>query len=56
MCEAIGHPVVRLVRTSIGPLHDQRLPPGEWRALRAPEVHALYRAASGSSSAAAGPG
>ena len=49
MCEAIGHPVVRLVRTAIGTLRDPRLPPGEWRVLAAPEVHALYRAATGSS-------
>ena len=28
MCEAVGHPVVRLVRTRIGPLTDRRLPAG----------------------------
>ena len=33
MCEAIGHPVTRLVRTRIGPLSDARLAPGEWRPL-----------------------
>ena len=31
MCEAVGHPVRRLVRVRIGPLADRRLPPGEWR-------------------------
>ena len=48
MCEAVGHPVVRLVRTRIGPLRDQQLAPGEWRALSVDEVRALERAASGS--------
>jgi 23S rRNA pseudouridine2605 synthase len=47
MCEAIGHPVTRLVRTRIGPISDARLAPGEWRALRADEVRALYAAAVG---------
>ena len=28
MCEAVGHPVRRLVRTRIGPLADRRLAPG----------------------------
>jgi 23S rRNA pseudouridine2605 synthase len=31
MCDAIGHPVVRLVRTRIGPLRDPSLRPGTWR-------------------------
>ena len=35
MCDAVGHPVRRLVRTRIGPLHDRRLAPGEWRPLSA---------------------
>ncbi|MGH9138127.1 MAG: pseudouridine synthase [Acidimicrobiales bacterium] len=43
MCEAIGHPVVRLVRVRIGPITDTRLGPGEWRALTQPEVRALER-------------
>jgi 23S rRNA pseudouridine2605 synthase len=46
MCEAIGHPVRRLVRTRIGPIVDRGLPPGEWRELAADEVRALERAAS----------
>ena len=45
MCEAIGHPVLRLVRTRIGPLADRSLPPGEWRELTVDEVRALERAA-----------
>ena len=44
MCEAIGHPVRRLVRVRIGPLADRRLPPGEWRPLTQAEVRALERA------------
>jgi 23S rRNA pseudouridine2605 synthase len=47
MCEVIGHPVTRLVRTRIGPISDTRLAPGEWRTLRADEVRALYAAAVG---------
>lgn len=31
MCEAVGYPVRRLVRTRIGPLVDRSLKPGEWR-------------------------
>jgi 23S rRNA pseudouridine2605 synthase len=45
MCEAIGHPVQRLVRTRIGPLSDRRLAPGAWRPLTSDEVRALERAA-----------
>lgn len=41
MCEAIGHPVQRLVRTRIGPLVDPKLKPGEWRELSRDEVRAL---------------
>jgi 23S rRNA pseudouridine2605 synthase len=44
MCEAVGHPVVRLVRTRIGPLAERRLQPGEWRPLTTDEVRALERA------------
>jgi len=47
MCEAVGHPVRRLVRTRIGPLSDPRLPPGKWRLLTPEEVRALARAAAG---------
>ncbi len=48
MCAAVGHPVVRLVRTRIGPLVDRRLPPGQWRLLTPEEVRALEQAAADS--------
>jgi 23S rRNA pseudouridine2605 synthase len=44
MCEAIGHPVQRLVRTRIGPLADRKLKPGTWRPLTNDELRALERA------------
>lgn len=44
MFDAIGHPVIRLVRTRIGPVADRGLAPGEWRALQPSEVRALYEA------------
>jgi 23S rRNA pseudouridine2605 synthase len=47
MCEAVGHPVSRLVRTRIGPLADRRLRPGRWRELSIDEVRELARAAVG---------
>ena len=47
MCEAVGHPVVRLVRTRIGTLRDPELSPGEWRDLTLDELRALEREASG---------
>jgi len=46
MCEAVGHPVRRLVRTRIGPLRDPQLGPGSWRELTRDEVRSLERAAS----------
>ncbi len=49
MCEAVGHPVLRLVRTRIGPLRDQQLAPGRWRLLSPAEVRALAAAAGDSS-------
>jgi 23S rRNA pseudouridine2605 synthase len=45
MCEAVGHPVTRLVRTRIGPLRDTTLAPGRWRAIAPDEVRALAKAA-----------
>ena len=45
MCEAVGHPVRRLVRTRFGPIADRRLAPGSWRPLTLSEVRALYTAA-----------
>ena len=44
MCEAVGHPVLRLVRTRIGTLTDASLAPGDWRPLTQDEVRALERA------------
>jgi len=41
MCEAVGHPVLRLVRTRVGPLVDRRLKPGHWRPLSAVEIQRL---------------
>lgn len=46
MMDAIGHPVLNLHRTSIGPLHDPALAVGEWRHLTDAEVSALYAAAA----------
>lgn len=46
MCEAVGHPVRRLVRTRIGPLRDPHLAPGSWRVLTQRELRDLERAAS----------
>lgn len=46
MCEAIGHPVTRLVRSRIGPLADRRLKPGAWRSLTPDELRSLERAAA----------
>ena len=45
MCEAVGHPVVRLVRTRIGPLADPSLSPGSYRPLTFDEVRGLAAAA-----------
>ena len=41
MCEEVGHPVLRLVRSRIGPLTDRSLRPGHWRNLSPGEVRAL---------------
>jgi pseudouridine synthase len=41
MFEAIGHKVLRLVRTAIGPLSDQTLKPGESRKLTIDEINRL---------------
>jgi 23S rRNA pseudouridine2605 synthase len=47
MCEAVGHPVTRLVRVRIGPLRDATLRPGEWRELTLEEVRSLAEAVAG---------
>ncbi len=48
MCDAVGHPVRRLVRTRIGPISDPHLRPGAWRLLDIDEVRSLTASASGS--------
>lgn len=55
MCEAIGHPVTRLVRTRIGPLSDNSLEPGEWREVTGPELRSLETAAAESAQRAESP-
>lgn len=45
MCEAIGHPALRLVRIRIGPLELRKLPSGEVRTLSFTEINAIKRAA-----------
>ena len=45
MCEAVGHPVLRLVRTRIGSISVGRLRPGEWRELSTAELRGLERSA-----------
>jgi 23S rRNA pseudouridine2605 synthase len=46
MCEAIGHPVRRLVRIRIGPITDRRLALGAWRELTPVEVRGLAEVAA----------
>jgi 23S rRNA pseudouridine2605 synthase len=41
MCDAVGHPVVRLRRVRIGPIVDPHIRPGEFRDLSQAEVAAL---------------
>ena len=52
MCEAVGHPVVRLVRTRIGPLSDPDLRPGSWRLLTQAEVRSLSEASAANNQSA----
>lgn len=47
MCDAVGHPVTRLVRTRIGPISDASLPPGSWRELDVSELRALGHVGGG---------
>lgn len=44
MCEAIGHPVLKLVRIRIGEFELGNLPPGKFRRLHAPDLKKLTRA------------
>lgn len=45
MLEAVGHPVLALVRTRVGPIHLGQQRPGTARVLSAGELRALYTAA-----------
>lgn len=45
MCDAIGHPVVRLRRVRIGPITDEHIRPGEFRDLTAHEIALLRKGA-----------
>ncbi len=44
MCQAVGHPVLRLHRERFGPLTLRDLPPGAWRHLTPDEVASLRKA------------
>jgi len=46
MCAAVGHPVVRLIRTRIGSVELGSLPVGQWRALTPNELAQLKQGAS----------
>ncbi len=46
MCETVGYPVQRLIRTRIGPLADRSLAPGRWRTLNTTETRQLEQAAA----------
>ena len=48
MCDAVGHPVRRLVRTRIGPLSDRTLQPGEWREWTIDERNSMIEAVASS--------
>ena len=41
MCEAIGHPVLKLIRVAVGPLRLGSLPRGQWRPLTPVELTSL---------------
>jgi 23S rRNA pseudouridine2605 synthase len=44
MLDAVGYPVLDLVRTSIGPIHLGRLKPGRMRDIEGGELRSLYTA------------
>ena len=46
MAQAVGHTVMSLHRSQIGPIADPGLSPGQYRELTVAEVHSLYSAAS----------
>ena len=47
MCDVVGYPVTRLVRTRIGPIIDRSLAPGSWRSLSDAELRAFGDAGRG---------
>lgn len=47
MLDRVGHPVLRLVRTAIGPITDPDLGPGESRRLSATEIRRLLQSGTG---------
>ncbi len=47
MCQAVGHPVIRLIRTTFAGIPLEPLPPGAWRHLRREEVEVLFDWISG---------
>jgi pseudouridine synthase len=49
MCEAVGHPVLKLVRVAVGPIHLGSLGRGEWRPLTAAELGELRSRVPGAS-------
>lgn len=55
MAEAVGHPVITLCRTRVGPVRLESLPEGQWRYLDPGEVESV-RAYGGRDTASAGGG
>jgi pseudouridine synthase len=41
MCQAVGHPVIRLKRVAVGPIKLAGLKPGAWRHLNQEEISAI---------------
>ncbi|MBN2579286.1 MAG: rRNA pseudouridine synthase [Pirellulales bacterium] len=46
MLARLGHKVLHLTRTAVGPVRLERLPPGSWRKLTHQEIHALRDSSS----------
>ena len=42
MCQAMGHPVLKLIRVALGPLRLGSLPRGQWRQLTQEEMRRLH--------------
>ena len=54
LCDAIGHPVLRLQRVRVGPLVLGKLPKGSWRRLTPVELTGIRRAVKGDKALGAG--